>query len=294
MKKPFYLICILLLISCSAEIKHEDLVVRDGITYEVNSSEPFSGEAVKYYTNLELVDKKGSKSKELGFTQTIKERVNYKNGIKHGLFESFYGNGQLKSKLLYADCGIQGLREEYSENGKLISLINTKEIYMVILETTLGSIEIELFRSDAPITTQNFMDYVNEGYYDGTIFHRVIPGFVIQGGGLEPGMRNKPGNPPIENEANNCQKNLKWSLSMARTSDPHSATSQFFINLENNSSLDYKSETPQGWGYAVFGTVIDGFDVVEKISSVSTGSSDNHQDVPLEDIVIKRAKVTKE
>ena len=169
-----------------------------------------------------------------------------------------------------------------------------KETKVVTFETTLGPIVIELFEEDAPITTKNFLDYANSGFYDGTLFHRVKPGFVIQGGGLEQGMRNKSGNPPIENEANNGQKNLKWSLSMARTSDPHSATSQFFINLENNPNLDHTSETPQGWGYAVFGTVIDGFETVEAIASVTTGSAGNHQDVPLEDITIQKTKVTKE
>ena len=169
-----------------------------------------------------------------------------------------------------------------------------KEIKVVTFETTMGPIVIELFEEDAPITTKNFLDYANSGFYDGTLFHRVIPGFVIQGGGLEPGMQDKSGNPPIENEANNGQKNLKWSLSMARTNDPNSATSQFFINLENNSNLDHTSETPQGWGYAVFGTVIDGFETVEAIASVSTGSSGHHQDVPLEDITVQKTKVTKE
>ena len=169
-----------------------------------------------------------------------------------------------------------------------------KEIKVVTFETTMGSIVIELFEDDAPITTKNFLDYANNGFYDGTLFHRVIPGFVIQGGGLETGMKNKSGNPPIENEANNGQKNLKWSLSMARTSDPHSATSQFFINLENNSSLDHTAETPQGWGYAVFGTVIEGFETVEAIAAVATGSSGGHQDVPLEDITVQKTKVTKE
>ena len=169
-----------------------------------------------------------------------------------------------------------------------------KETKVVTFETTLGPIVIELFEEDAPITTKNFLDYANSGFYDGTLFHRVKPGFVIQGGGLEPGMKNKSGNPPIENEANNGQKNLKWSLSMARTSDPHSATSQFFINLENNSNLDQTSETPQGWGYAVFGTVIDGFETVEAIASVTTGSAGNHQDVPLEDITVQKTRVTKE
>ena len=169
-----------------------------------------------------------------------------------------------------------------------------KEIKVVTFETTMGPIVIELFEEDAPITTKNFLDYANSGFYDGTLFHRVIPGFVIQGGGLEPGMQDKSGNPPIENEANNGQKNLKWSLSMARTNDPNSATSQFFINLENNSNLDHTSETPQGWGYAVFGTVIDGFETVEAIASVSTGSPGHHQDVPLEDITVQKTKVTKE
>ena len=169
-----------------------------------------------------------------------------------------------------------------------------KEIKVVTFETTMGPIVIELFEEDAPITTKNFLDYANSGFYDGTLFHRVIPGFVIQGGGLEPGMQDKSGNPPIENEANNGQKNLKWSLSMARTNDPNSATSQFFINLENNSNLDHTSETPQGWGYAVFGTVIDGFETVEAIASVSTGSAGHHQDVPLEDITVQKTTVTKE
>ena len=169
-----------------------------------------------------------------------------------------------------------------------------KEINVVTFETTLGSITIELFEKDAPITTQNFIDYVESDFYNGTLFHRIIPGFVIQGGGLEQGLSDKDNNASIKNEANNGQKNLKWTLSMARTSDPHSATSQFFINLENNPSLDHTSETPQGWGYAVFGTVIDGFDTVEKIASVETGNVGNHQDVPLEDILVISSKITKE
>ena len=177
----------------------------------------------------------------------------------------------------------------------LVPLSETeKETKVVTFETTLGPIVIELFEEDAPITTKNFLDYANSGFYDGTLFHRVIPGFVIQGGGLESGMQDKSVNPPIENEANNSQKNLKWSLSMARTNDPHSATSQFFINLENNPNLDHTSETPQGWGYAVFGTVIDGFETVEAIASVTTGSAGNHQDVPLEDITVQKTRVTKE
>ena len=150
---------------------------------------------------------------------------------------------------------------------------NEKEIKVITFETTLGPIVIELF---------------------GTLFHRVIPGFVIQGGGMEPGMVNKEGNPPIMNEANNGLKNLKWSLSMARTNDPHSASSQFFINLVNNVSLDHTEETIQGWGYAVFGEVVDGFETVEAIASAATGSSGFHQDVPLQEISIIDTKVTTE
>ena len=175
-----------------------------------------------------------------------------------------------------------------------ISKPKDKEINMITFDTTLGSIVIELFEEDAPITSQNFINYVKSGYYNGTLFHRVMPGFVIQGGGLEPGMQEKDNNASIENEANNGQKNLKWTLSMARTSDPHSATSQFFINLKNNSNLDHASETPQGWGYAVFGTVVDGFDTVEKIAAVATGNVGHHQNVPLEDVLIQNSKVTKE
>ena len=175
-----------------------------------------------------------------------------------------------------------------------LSVEKDKEINVITFDTTLGSIVIELFEEDAPITSQNFINYVKSGYYNGTLFHRVMPGFVIQGGGLEPGMQEKDNNASIENEANNGQKNLKWTLSMARTSDPHSATSQFFINLENNPSLDHASETPQGWGYAVFGTVVDGFDTVEKIAAVATGNVGNHQNVPLEDVLIQNSKVTKE
>ena len=172
----------------------------------------------------------------------------------------------------------------------VLLLEKEKEIKVVTFETTMGPIVLELFEDDAPITTKNFLDYANSGFYDGTLFHRVIPGFVIQGGGLETGMKDKSGNPPIENEANNGQKNLKWSLSMARTSDPHSATSQFFINLENNSSLDHTSETPQGWGYAVFGEVIRGSEVVDAIGQSATQNFQGLQDVPVAPIIILEAK----
>ena len=169
-----------------------------------------------------------------------------------------------------------------------------KEVKVITLETNLGPIEIELFFEEAPITSKNFLEYAESGFLNGTLFHRVIPGFVIQGGGLTTGMQDKQGNPPIENEANNGLKNEKWTLSMARTSDPHSATSQFFINLTNNNSLDHTSETPQGWGYAVFGEVIGGFETVEKIAAAETGNSGFHQDVPLEEISILDTKIATE
>jgi peptidyl-prolyl cis-trans isomerase B (cyclophilin B) len=171
---------------------------------------------------------------------------------------------------------------------------NEKEIKVITFETTLGPIVIELFEEEAPITSKNFLDYAESGFFNGTLFHRVIPGFVIQGGGMESGMQNKPGNPPIINEANNGLKNLKWTLSMARTNEPHSASSQFFINLVSNASLDHTEETIQGWGYAVFGEVVEGFETVEVIAAVATGSSGFHQDVPLEEISIIDTKVTTE
>ena len=171
---------------------------------------------------------------------------------------------------------------------------NEKEIKVITFETTLGPIVIELFEEEAPITSKNFLDYAESGFFNGTLFHRVIPGFVIQGGGMESGMQNKPGNPPIINEANNGLKNLKWTLSMARTNEPHSASSQFFINLVSNASLDHTEETIQGWGYAVFGEVVEGFETVEAIAAVVTGSSGFHQDVPLEEISIIDTKVTTE
>ena len=171
---------------------------------------------------------------------------------------------------------------------------NEKEIKVITYETTLGQIVIELFEEEAPITSKNFLEYAESGFFNGTLFHRVIPGFVIQGGGMESGMVNKEGNPPIMNEGNNGIKNLKWTLSMARTNDPHSASSQFFINLVNNVSLDHTEETIQGWGYAVFGEVVDGFETVEAIAATATGSSGFHQDVPIEEILITDTKVTTE
>ena len=161
----------------------------------------------------------------------------------------------------------------------------------VKLSTTAGDLRIELDDQKAPETVANFLSYVNKGFYDGTIFHRVIKNFMIQGGGFEPGMKQKGTDAPIENEAGNGLKNDKYTVAMARTNAPHSATAQFFINVVDNDFLNFSSPTPQGFGYAVFGKVVDGTDVVEQIKGVRTGSSGFHQDVPLEDVVIEKAVI---
>lgn len=158
----------------------------------------------------------------------------------------------------------------------------------VILTTNHGKITIELDAEKAPKTVENFLAYVNAGHYDGTIFHRVIDGFMIQGGGFEPGMKQKPTNEPVENEAKNGLKNDHYTIAMARTSAPHSATAQFFINVNNNSFLDYPGQ--DGWGYCVFGKVTDGTDIVDKIRSVKTTRAGMHADVPVEDVVIEKAE----
>ena len=161
----------------------------------------------------------------------------------------------------------------------------------VELQTSKGNIKIELDEAKAPESVRNFVEHVKRGHYDGTVFHRVIKGFMIQGGGFEPGMKQKQAGKPIRNEANNGLKNARYTLAMARTSDPHSATAQFFINAADNAFLDHKSESSQGWGYAVFGRVIDGTDVVDAIEKVQTGSKSGHGDVPVEDVTIQRATV---
>ncbi len=157
----------------------------------------------------------------------------------------------------------------------------------VKMQTNYGNITLQLNPEKAPKTVENFMNYVNSGFYNGTIFHRVINGFMIQGGGMEPGMREKMTNPPIENEADNGLSNSVGSIAMARTNDPHSASSQFFINVSNNTFLNHSGKNPQGWGYCVFGEVIDGMDVVNKIKEVPTSSKSFHQDVPLDDVIIE-------
>jgi len=161
----------------------------------------------------------------------------------------------------------------------------------VELHTTAGLIRLELDEEKAPVTVANFVDYVNSGHYDGTIFHRVIKGFMIQGGGFEPGLKQKPTKDPIVNEANNGLKNDHYTVAMARTSAPHSASAQFFINSTNNDFLNFKSESPQGWGYAVFGKVVSGTEVIDQIEKVKTGRSGFHDDVPVEDVVIQKAVV---
>ncbi len=159
----------------------------------------------------------------------------------------------------------------------------------VLLTTNHGNIKLELDAEKAPKTVANFLAYVNDGFYANTIFHRVIDGFMVQGGGFEPGMKQKTTNAQIENEAKNGLKNVKYSVAMARTSDPHSASAQFFINISNNSFLDFPGQ--DGWGYCVFGAVTEGTDVVDKIKSVKTTRSGMFQDVPAEDVVILKAEV---
>jgi cyclophilin family peptidyl-prolyl cis-trans isomerase len=160
----------------------------------------------------------------------------------------------------------------------------------VRLATSLGVIELELDAGKAPKTVANFLGYVDQGFYNGTIFHRVIPGFMIQGGGFMPGMTEKPTGARIQNEADNGLKNLSGSIAMARTPDPHSASAQFFINTVDNGFLDHRNKTPEGWGYAVFGKVTKGMDIVKKIEAVATGNAGFHQNVPRQDVVITKVE----
>ena len=159
----------------------------------------------------------------------------------------------------------------------------------VQMTTSAGDLRIELDDAKAPLSVANFLSYVNSGHYDGTVFHRVIKGFMVQGGGFDAQMKQKGTQAPIKNEANNGLKNKKYTLAMARTNDPHSATAQFFINATNNTFLNHTSESPQGWGYAVFGKVVDGKDVVDQIERMATGNRGGHGDVPVEDVLIIKA-----
>ncbi|MFO7862309.1 MAG: peptidylprolyl isomerase [Desulfosalsimonas sp.] len=164
----------------------------------------------------------------------------------------------------------------------------------VLLETSMGDIEIALDAENAPKTVENFLGYVKDGHYNQTLFHRVINGFMIQGGGMDANMQEKPTRPPVANEADNGLKNEAYTVAMARTSDPHSATAQFFINVKNNTFLNHTAKTPQGWGYTVFGKVVKGHPVVNKIKAVKTGSKGMHADVPVEPVIIRSATVVSE
>ena len=165
---------------------------------------------------------------------------------------------------------------------------------MVTLKTNLGDITLELDMKNTPKTAENFLTYVKEGFYDGTIFHRVINGFMIQGGGLDAEMQQKKTRAAIENEAKHGQGNKKGSIAMARTSDPHSATAQFFINVVDNDFLDFTTESANGWGYCVFGKVVEGMDVVEKIKKVATTNRSGHQNVPVDKVVIEKVVIKEE
>ncbi|WP_345851405.1 peptidylprolyl isomerase [Shewanella algae] len=162
---------------------------------------------------------------------------------------------------------------------------------MITLHTNHGDIKLALDSEKAPLTAANFIKYAQEGFYDGTIFHRVIDGFMVQGGGFTEQMSQKPTNAPVRNEANNGLSNKTGTIAMARTSDPHSATAQFFINVNDNTFLDFKNESIQGWGYCVFGEVVEGMDVVNAIKGVSTGNHGMHQDVPLEAVTIEKVTI---
>ena len=160
---------------------------------------------------------------------------------------------------------------------------------MIILKTNFGEIQLELNHDKAPVTAANFEQYVKDGFYDGVVFHRVISNFMVQGGGFEVGMKQKATRETIKNEADNGLKNDNGTVAMARTMDPHSASAQFFINVKNNDFLNHSAPTPQGWGYAVFGKVVGGMDVVDKIKAVPTGTKAGHQDVPVDDVIIEKA-----
>ena len=162
---------------------------------------------------------------------------------------------------------------------------------MIRMQTNKGVIEIELNAEKAPETVENFTSYVKDGFYDGTIFHRVIDGFMIQGGGMEPGMNEKQTKAPVKNEADNSLANDRGTIAMARTNDPHSATAQFFINVSDNAFLNHRSPSMDGWGYCVFGKVTNGMDVVDEIKGVATTSKGGHQDVPAEDVIIEKAEI---
>jgi peptidyl-prolyl cis-trans isomerase B (cyclophilin B) len=180
---------------------------------------------------------------------------------------------------------VTGYSQDNQSNAKGAGMVK------VTMETSKGVITLELDSEKAPASVENFVTYARAGHYDGTIFHRVIPGFMIQGGGFDTDMKQKATNPPIKIEADNGLKNTRGTVAMARTSDPNSATSQFFINVADNTFLNHTAPTPQGWGYAVFGKVTDGMDVVESIEKVKTGNNHGHQDVPLMEVIIRKVTI---
>lgn len=190
-----------------------------------------------------------------------------------------------------AGCGGSNAEEKTADKAAEQSHSGGK-MPTILIETTKGNIKVELDAAAAPKTVENVLAYVNEGFYDGTIFHRVIPGFMIQGGGMNPDMSEKADKrAPVENEADNGLKNERGTIAMARTMDPHSASSQFFINVKDNDFLNFRAKTPQGWGYAVFGKVTEGMDVVDAIVSVKTGNHGPHGDVPVEPIIMNKVSV---
>jgi|TARA_B100000530_G_scaffold7336_3_gene6112 peptidyl-prolyl cis-trans isomerase B (cyclophilin B) len=209
-----------------------------------------------------------------------------------------FGFASLFAPLFILGCASTNTNNTMISDTQPNSLSNTNnqettmsDMPVVQLETSMGDITIELNEEKAPKTVENFLNYVNSGHYEGTIFHRVIDGFMIQGGGMDAQMNEKKTNAPIENEADNGLKNDKGTIAMARTQDPHSATSQFFINVKDNDFLNHSGKNMQGWGYTVFGKVTDGMDVIEKMRSVATGRFGMHADVPNEPITINSAKV---
>ena len=209
-----------------------------------------------------------------------------------------FGFASLFAPLFILGCASTNTNNTMISDTQPNSLSNTNnqettmsDMPVVQLETSMGDITIELNEEKAPKTVENFLNYVNSGHYEGTIFHRVIDGFMIQGGGMDAQMNEKKTNAPIENEADNGLKNDKGTIAMARTQDPHSATSQFFINVKDNDFLNHSGKNMQGWGYTVFGKVTDGMDVIEKMRSVATGRFGMNADVPNEPITINSAKV---
>ena len=284
MKKVLFTILILFIASCSKEISFDRIVERDNLAYEVNSQTPYNGKALIYFENgqveLQVTYKNGEMDKGERYYENgqLEYKATYKNGeiVKR---ESYYENGEL-------------IEENYDQDGKIIKNME-KNMTLVTIKTSVGEIKLELDDEKAPITVENFKTIANSGYYEGTIFHRVINGFMVQGGGLTADMSNKSsGTAPIQNEANNGLSNDRGTIAMARTMDPHSATGQFFINHKDNGFLNHTGENPQGWGYAVFGAVTEGMDVVDQIADVATGTSGGHQDVPVDTITIESVTIS--